>query len=348
MYKQYLPSKKFLIILGSLILALIFVSSANALLKYYQNKSSQKNNDNLALKASFKEFMSVDTDNDGLPDWEEALWKTDPKNPDTDGDGTSDGDEVKQNRDPLKANTASKGFEPNDKIDPEKIAADKKITDNYISLSNTDKLAQGLFSQYIATKKVGTTLTATDKENIVTNFIDNLPAPKYTEYTLKDFSTNNATDTAAIKQYGNQVAEIILKNLNTKTDDVYTIISNYASSEEENAPTKPLDALTPIITKNQATVSALLKLKVPLEAANGHLVLVNTFYKINQDLLSIKNAPKDIANTMMTLNQYDVNAQNLSNILFNLTQYILSTKYNIQYTPNEFGYKLFNGIILSN
>jgi len=45
--------------------------------------------------------LSGDSDNDGLKDWEELIYKTDPKNPDTDGDGTNDGDEIKQERNPL-------------------------------------------------------------------------------------------------------------------------------------------------------------------------------------------------------------------------------------------------------
>jgi hypothetical protein len=43
-----------------------------------------------------------DSDGDGLKDWEEIIYGTDPQNPDTDGDGTSDGEEIAGNRDPLK------------------------------------------------------------------------------------------------------------------------------------------------------------------------------------------------------------------------------------------------------
>ncbi len=50
-----------------------------------------------------------DTDRDGLKDFEETLWKTDPANPDTDGDGSTDGEEVQNDRNPLK-----KG--PNDRL----------------------------------------------------------------------------------------------------------------------------------------------------------------------------------------------------------------------------------------
>lgn len=53
---------------------------------------------------------SFDTDGDGLLDWEEALWGTDPNNPDADGDGTSDGAEVAAHRNPKKAG-------PNDSLD---------------------------------------------------------------------------------------------------------------------------------------------------------------------------------------------------------------------------------------
>jgi hypothetical protein len=42
-----------------------------------------------------------DSDNDGLLDWEEAYYGTDPFNPDTDGDGFLDGEEVMGGYDPL-------------------------------------------------------------------------------------------------------------------------------------------------------------------------------------------------------------------------------------------------------
>ncbi|MDO8620308.1 MAG: hypothetical protein Q7R64_03090 [bacterium] len=47
--------------------------------------------------------VPLDTDGDELPDFEEALWGTNPLLPDTDGDGTRDGDEVALRRNPNKA-----------------------------------------------------------------------------------------------------------------------------------------------------------------------------------------------------------------------------------------------------
>ncbi|MDO8512843.1 MAG: hypothetical protein Q7S57_06245 [bacterium] len=48
----------------------------------------------------------TDTDNDGLPDTVEAIYKTDTNNPDTDGDSYKDGEEVKNGYDPLKPGSA--------------------------------------------------------------------------------------------------------------------------------------------------------------------------------------------------------------------------------------------------
>jgi hypothetical protein len=47
-----------------------------------------------------------DSDVDGLPDWEEHLYGSDPLKFDSDGDGTPDGQEVKEGRNPAKASTA--------------------------------------------------------------------------------------------------------------------------------------------------------------------------------------------------------------------------------------------------
>ena len=54
-------------------------------------------------------LIDKDSDSDGLKDWEETLWKTDPKNPDSDGDSYLDGLEVKNGYSP---SGAGKIFEP--------------------------------------------------------------------------------------------------------------------------------------------------------------------------------------------------------------------------------------------
>jgi hypothetical protein len=82
-------------IVGLIFLLYVRAPSKNAVVT--QSASQQKNTVAENLVA-----LNNDADRDGLKDWEEVLWKTDPNNPDTDGDGTKDGEEVKEGRDPTK------------------------------------------------------------------------------------------------------------------------------------------------------------------------------------------------------------------------------------------------------
>jgi len=50
---------------------------------------------------SVEELEQLDADGDGLTNFEEADWGTDPNNPDSDGDEWTDGEEVEQNTDPM-------------------------------------------------------------------------------------------------------------------------------------------------------------------------------------------------------------------------------------------------------
>lgn len=57
---------------------------------------------NLPKPNTTADSLEMDTDGDGLKDWEETLYSTNPKLVDTDGDSMNDGEEVSSNRDPLK------------------------------------------------------------------------------------------------------------------------------------------------------------------------------------------------------------------------------------------------------
>ncbi len=83
-----------------------------------------------------------DSDNDGLRDWEEELYKTDPNNPDTDGDGYLDGEEVDSGHNPLvKA--------PGDKLAfyPLPLGERYNITQKVLSDETIDVVLDSYFAQ---------------------------------------------------------------------------------------------------------------------------------------------------------------------------------------------------------
>ena len=76
-----------------IILAVILIIGGVIFVWKYSNRES-------LLGTKYEENLQ-DSDNDGLKDWEEELYKTDLHNPDTDGDGYLDGEEVNSGHNPL-------------------------------------------------------------------------------------------------------------------------------------------------------------------------------------------------------------------------------------------------------
>ncbi len=72
-------------ILGVVLLALVAYTQRPNLQTPFTN-----NTPSITASSTEKIVYDLDSDADGLKDWEETLWGTDPKNPDTDGDGIDD------------------------------------------------------------------------------------------------------------------------------------------------------------------------------------------------------------------------------------------------------------------
>jgi len=80
-----------------IIIILVIIAVIGGLVLLLNSKKEKE------LKSPTSELFSEnfkDSDNDGLADWQEELYRTDPNNPDTDNDGYLDGQEVDLGRNP--------------------------------------------------------------------------------------------------------------------------------------------------------------------------------------------------------------------------------------------------------
>ena len=75
--------------------------------------------------------VGKDSDNDGLTDTEESIYKTDPLNPDTDNDGYSDGVEIKSGYDPLKPAPDDRLSTPKDQTTVASIQNEQLLTEKF-------------------------------------------------------------------------------------------------------------------------------------------------------------------------------------------------------------------------
>lgn len=133
-----------------------------------------------------------DTDNDGLADWQEEIYKTDPDNPDTDGDGYLDGEEVRAGYDPLKP-------APGDKIKTEAqmVNLTSALAEQVLAgilksnPANPEELAGAVFDQNLA-----------NQEGLIDIFPSSFEIPE------SQIQISSEKDPQAIKNYLLQVTGI--------------------------------------------------------------------------------------------------------------------------------------------
>ncbi|MBU3925588.1 thrombospondin type 3 repeat-containing protein [Patescibacteria group bacterium] len=289
---QYLPSKKLL----AIIVAVLIVAGGWFLVFQVNNSGNNNGNSSEGLNYISNLFKDKekDSDNDGLKDWEETLWKTDPNNSDTDGDGTADGEEIKQSRDPAKPG-------PDDKLNEFKnLIAEKENNSDINGLTITDQLARQFFASFMALYQSGS-LDEETKSQMADSLAENLSQERLSDkYTVFDLNIINDNSKEAIKIYGDKTQSIIDKYQANGGEDEITIINN-AFQNEDNKELQKLDA-TIILYRN--VYKELLKVEAPSSLAGYHLDLINGIYNLAESLVKIEETFNDPIGGLVGVNQY--------------------------------------------
>jgi len=277
MQRSFLPSKKFVIFIGSVIALGGLVWGGGVLLA--KKTTYEKSHDAAALRAgtSTEDFYTADADDDGIYDWEEGLWGTDPRDKDSDDDGTSDGDEIGKRKDQLKEKNGI-------------TRADTASTD----LNQTELFARELFSAASMANQNGglspealDNFSATFKQSVSEAGI----ADVYTSASLnlKDVSA------ASYKKSLEAVFKGYLSSGLSAEDAMYRLSSGDASAAHE---------IEEVAEFHHSISNALISLPAPFAAAGPHLLMANSSAKISLSLLSIRNFKEDPILAMVGLRQY--------------------------------------------
>jgi len=308
-YKQYLPSRKFLIILSSVIIALVLIVATKTIIGV-RNAAKEKvlveQKKDIALR---EQFLALDSDNDGLKDWEESLWKTDSKVSDTDKDGTSDGEEIKAYRDPLKAG-------PGDEFDPAEIAETKKMMDEYASLNETEIFSRTIFANFLSTQQINSNMSESDVEDFVANAIETIPEKKVaTVYTIEAINVSTSTEEIDLDFYKKGVEKILNTNLMPFiAEDINTF--EKVISENDNA--EGVKSLEESIKQYRIAITSLIEITVPDIYTGDHLVIINSLGEIISCITDIKDFSNNPIISMFALNLFPTSMNNMQTALQNL------------------------------
>ncbi|MDP2665244.1 MAG: thrombospondin type 3 repeat-containing protein, partial [bacterium] len=261
--------------------------------------------------ALLQAIATKDSDGDGLPDWEEALYGTDPHKTDTFSLGMTDGEAV------------AKGF-----IIPKAIA-DISVATSSPTIAGSDGLppppaegtitaafAKSFFALFLAAKNAngGADLSETQMNDVASQALNSLSsvivaAPDYKS--AKDI-TVAGSGADALKAFAVSAEAILLKN----TSNATTSEINYLKSALLNNDATAAPHIISIAKAYRDSAVGLAVLQVPAELAETHLALVNAMMRISQITTDFTFSDTDPLATMLALSQYPPAVLALANSYF--------------------------------
>ncbi len=241
-----------------------------------------------------------DSDNDGLPDWEEVLYGTNPNNIDsfnlgmTDGEAVAHGLVVPKAIADIKVATSS----------PDTSAfIDNSVPEAAAEGSITDIFARNFFTLYVATKQAsGGTLSKTQISALAEQVMNQLaasisPAP---DFKSKEDIKVSDTGPDALRAYAIQAEDVFrVQGVQLPKSEL-----QYLQDAVQNNDVSAIDNISKIATAYRTTASGLSVLTVPEELADTHLALVNAMARIGEECNDFARVQADPIAAMLTLQQY--------------------------------------------
>ena len=274
---------------------------------------------NTAAQAQFNSIAQKDTDNDGLFDWEEALWDTDPKNPDTDGDGANDGDEVKLKRNPLISG-------PDDALTDDFLQKQVSPDSAKENLTQTQLFTRDLVNTYLKLKQSGQ-FTQENQTKLIDGFTEEeISRAKKTEisaHTISELIIENATGIIPVSQYAQKIEFALGNNFR------YSFVGEELALLKDILEKKDPRSVAVFSEAEKAYNNfaiALLSMKVPRDIAVSHVALINSSLVIAKSFSDIELSSADPLNALIGVKRYSEEAFVFGGYLNDISAYILRVK----------------------
>lgn len=215
-----------------------------------------------------REYAARDTDGDGLPDWQEALYGTDPNNPQSAVPGVLDGDAVAQGLIQPKVATQEEEETDIDSI-PGTIAAPNTLTDRF---------AQAFLTQYLQNR--GANVPSQEEmlrfvEAGVSDLVSNANFPD--TYSITDIKISSLSGKSGLETYA-AAAEKVFVTHRVAVEKNELMYFSDALRGDSSAISK----ITQIQKAYASIAKALVMVPVPTEARQAHLSLVNSLSHLSR------------------------------------------------------------------
>jgi hypothetical protein len=285
-------------------------------------------------KNDVTDTLNQDSDGDGLTDWEEVLWKTDPNNPDSDGDGKLDGEEIVLNTNPTIAG-------PDDGLATEESVAQADSSSFFLNQNYTELFSQDLFLQYLQMKSEGHELDTETLNNLISGVSKDLfSGIKEVSYTPADILIIQNNDLSAIRKYGNEMSEIINENAADLGGVSEAVLLNEALRDRDREKMKGLE---PFVYSYNKILTDSLSVPVPSSATDIQLTILNGYRDLAHGVLAMRGGLDDPIRALQGLSLYTRSVDTLTTGFRDLKNYFNTN--GLVFEKNEPGYIFVSGIL---
>lgn len=292
--KSFLPSKDFVKKLAIIIVSVLLIVLLNIFIKNYKNKESSPKKAEVKT-VTISELVTTDSDSDGIPDWEESLWGTDPHKLDTDGDGVTDTVYIEKRKAELNQNPINAdGSTPEN----ETTELSKEIFATIVSLKQSGNLnteSVGMLADSISSK-------VNDSKLIADNF------------QASDIKITNQTKL----DYKKKLLAWQDKNSDKNIGSELVLLEKYLDEES-------IDSLQQITAIGQAYkdfANSLIKVDSISTASDTQLKLANSAYKISIACTNIGSMFENPLVGIVGVSQYKDNLDALEQNFIDLEAFI--------------------------
>ena len=286
-YLKYLPSKKFIITVS-----VLFVLAAGVFILFFTSSEKEsfatgETKNNMALKIenqAVTDLMQNDSDNDGIYDWEEALWGTDKNKSQTFG-GVPDATYIKNKRSELKIEQSV----------------------NVTKLTETEKFAREFLASFAAMSDSG----QVDQDTI--NSFSNALGQKivnpdlldrYMETDAKIDLSDNGNDYSKKQKYYEEVKKLFENYKAAGIGDELDIVNSGLASYETNTQADPYGKLPIIAKAYQDFARKMMAVSAPSELIIYHLQIANSANNTGLSVLNMREIIKDPLVGLEGISQY--------------------------------------------
>jgi|GEM_PF-988668 len=282
------------------IIASIVIAGAMIGISFWLSNTKPKLASALSTDELLRAYVEQDTDADGLPDWQEEIYGTDPGNPQSVEPGITDAEALKGGL--VKPAYESAGI-TDEEVSPPFIPGKDPA-----SGSLTERFSTQFAEAYFAAGG-GTNVSEAEQQQIINSLLEtfvrqaeNAVNSSYTQVSLR------LTPQTSIDEYVSDVTEVLIRNDVPVEDANPLLLAEQLLQGQED---KVLPKILRLQKTYENTVSEMLLIKTPAHLSNSHLLMVRGFDGFSKATRALSMYASDPLAALGALSAYETNSNSI-------------------------------------